>query len=67
MCVLRVGILKNSCKKISKNREKSVIFLDILRIKNTYIKLSQTTLLTNEIYTFLKIPKTGVKILLKSV
>ncbi len=67
MCVLRVGILKNSCKKIPKNREKSVIFLDILRIQNTHIKLSQTTLLTNEIYTFLKTPKIGVKILLKSV
>ncbi len=62
MCVLRVGILKTSCKKIPKNREKSVIFLDILRIKNNHIKLFQNISLSNETYTFLKTPKIGVKI-----
>ncbi len=67
MCVSRVGIFKNSCKTFSKNREKSVNFLNILRIQINYIKLSKTTLLINEIYAFLKTPKTGVKILSKLV
>jgi hypothetical protein len=65
MCVLRVGIFKNSCKNFSKNREKSVFFSDILQSKNKHINYAKTTLSLHEIYTFLKTPKTGVKILSK--